>query len=230
MTNIVSKSDPIRPKKFIKVGGIAILLGLAIHILANMVFKTFPSEDFTQIELQEYLTLEASNWAVVHGVRYLAIVCIIIFATALFLRTRDRAFSVATGWGIVGLLGTILMMSNLIIANGIEIVAFSDFHVHPNQEDSFWLLFYLSRVLFTAEMVAWAILIFGFSMAGYYSATIPKWLIILGVLSSITGLFSSVFIISIMKDGWAVIIIEIASLTGLLWFVCTGFTMLLQKK
>lgn len=218
-----------RKVKFIRLGGIAILLGLAIHIIANMFLKTFPSENFTPTELKEYLANEASTWEVVNGIRYLAIACIIIFSSALFIRTREKASTTSLGWGIVGLMGCILMMSNLMIANGIETLAFLNYNGLSEQEESFWLLFYVSRVLFTAEMIAWSILIFGFSMAGMYSNTIPKGLVILGTVSAVACLTSSLFVVNIMNGGWAEIIIEVASLTGLLWFIGMGFYILFLK-
>ena len=212
---------------FVRLGGLAILFGLTVHIVANMVLKTFPSEEFTLIELQEYLSNEAGTWSIVHGMRYIAIVCIIIFSAGLFIKTSLNK-STSTGWGIVGLLGTALMMANLMITNGIEILAFFDFNRISEQKELFWLLFNLTRVLFTAESIAWAILILGFSMAGWFSGTIPKWLIILGLLSASGCLLSAVFIINILTGGWASIFSEVGALTGLLWFVCMGFYMLLK--
>jgi len=214
----------------IRIGGLAILLGMAIHIIANMVLKTFPTENCTLTELQEYLSNEKSTWAVVHGMRYAAVVCIIIFSAGLYVKTCLTRSSAASGWGIVGLLGSGLMMSNLIVTNGIEIMAFYDFDRLSKQEDLFWLLFYLTRVLFTGEIVTWAILIFGFSLAGWYSATLPKWIVGLGLFSALACLVSSMFIVSILKEGSASIIIELGSITGLLWFVCIGFNMLLQRN
>ena len=102
--------DSSRKVKFIRLGGISILLGLAIHIIANMFLKTFPSENFTPIELKEYLSNESRTWEFVNGIRYLAIACIIIFSSALFIRTRNNTSSVSTGWGLVGVMGCMLMM------------------------------------------------------------------------------------------------------------------------
>lgn len=215
-------------KGFIRLGGIVILFGLSVHIIANMALKTFPSESFTFIELQEYFSNEASNWAIVHGMRYVAIVCIIIFSAALYMKI-SRNNTLSTGWGIVGLLGAALMMSNLMITNGIEILAFFNFDNLSEQEDLFWLLFNLTRVLFTAEIVAWSILILGFSMAGWFSNTIPKWIFILGLVGSLLCFLSAIFIINILNGGWASILIEIGSLAGLLWFLCIGFYMLKNK-
>jgi hypothetical protein len=224
--NIISNRN--NDEGFIRLGGVVILLGLTIHIIANMVLKTFPSNSFTLIELQEYLSNESGTWAIVHGMRYVAIVCIIIFSAGLYMKT-SRNNSLSKGWGIVGLLGSALMMSNLMITNGIEILAFFDFNRLAEQEELFWLLFNLTRVLFTTETVAWSILILGFSMAGWFSATIPKWIVILGLLSALLCLLSAIFIVNILNGGRASILGEVGSLAGLLWFICTGLYMLWKR-
>lgn len=218
-----------RNSTFIRLGGLLILLGLTIHIVANMVLKTFPTENLTSTQLKVYLSDEAGTWAIIHGLRYVAIVCIVVFSAGLFMKTRGTRSSSATGWGIVGLLGTALMMANLMITNGIEILAFRDFNSLFEQKELFWLLFNVTRVLFTAEIIAWAILILGFSMAGRISASIPKWLVKFGLLSASICLLSAVFIVSVLSEGWALILIEVASLAGLVWFVCVGVYMLLRK-
>jgi len=63
-------------------------------------------------------------------------------------------------------------------------------------------------------------------MAGWLSASIPKWLVILGLISASACILSSVFIISILTEGRASILIEVGSLTGMLWLVCSGYYML----
>lgn len=215
---------------FVRLGGLLILLGLTVHIVANMALKTFPTEDFTLAELKVYLSDEAGTWAIIHGLRYVAIVCIVIFSAGLFIKTRGTRLSSATGWGVVGLLGTGLMMANLMITNGIEILAFCDFNSLSEQEELFWLFFNLTRVLFTAQIIAWAILILGFSMAGKFSSTIPKWLVKFGLLCASICFLSAVFVVSVLSEGWASILIEFASLAGLIWFVCIGVYMLLRKN
>ena len=139
----------------IRLGGLAMLVGVAIHIVANMVLKVFPPENPSLAELKIYLSNEAATWAIVHGIRYVALVCIVLFAAGLFVRTCCTRSTPTTGWGIVGLIGAIMMMVNLLITNGIETLTFMDFDRLSQQEDVFWTLFYLTRLLFTAEIVTW---------------------------------------------------------------------------
>jgi hypothetical protein len=89
----------------------------------------------------------------------------------------------------------------------------------------FWLVFHLTRILFTGEIVAWGLVIGGFSAAGWQSSTLPRWLTIFGFLSAIGSLACGVFIVSILSDGRAVPLVEITSLGCLGWFLITGVLM-----
>ena len=213
------------PSRFIRLGGLAMLFGFLIHIVANVFLKNFPPEDPTLDQLKAYLSEEASTWAVVHGLRYVAFACIALFAAALFMRTCRTWGSGSTGWGLVGLLGAALHVTIGVITNGIEILAFMDFERLSEDPKLFWLVFYLTRVLFTGEIVAWGLVIGGFSAAGWQSSTLPRWLTILGFLCAVAGLASGIFIVSILRDGQAGPLIEIASLGSLAWFVITGALM-----
>ncbi len=212
----------------VRIGGLVILLAIIIHIILNIILKTFPSTDFTLTELQSYLSNESSTWALVHGMRYVAIACIAIFSAGLFEKTCSNHSWKVIGWGVLGLIGTALWLSNLMITNGIEILAFYDFHSISEQESLFWLLFNLTRVLFNAEIVSWALFSLGFSMAGWISDTFPKWILVLGLLGSLFCMLSAVFIVSILNDGWEVIFTYIAAFTGLVWQVSIG--VLMMKK
>ena len=74
----------------VRTGGLAILMGLAIHIIVNMFMKRFPQADLAKAELASYLNDEAGTWAIVHGARYAAFVCIAVFATGLYAKTKYR--------------------------------------------------------------------------------------------------------------------------------------------
>ena len=226
------KESTIENKKkhsvLVRIGGLAILFAIIIHIILNITLKTFPSTDFTLTELQSYLTDESGTWALVHGMRYVAIACIAIFSAGLFEKTCNNYSRKAIGWGVVGLIGTALWLSNLMITNGIEILAFYDFHRISEQESLFWLLFNLTRVLFNAEIASWALFFLGFSMAGWISNTLSKWIVVLGLLGSLFCMLSAIFIVSILNDGWAVIFTYIAAFIGLVWQV--SISVIMMKK
>lgn len=214
-------------RTFINVGGISIIVGLGIHIVANMFIKKMPPQDPNFEELSLYLSSEVSSWAIVHGLRYAAIVCIVLFACALYMKTTSGEHPEnGRGWQLVGLFGAILMMANLLITNAVEILAFLDFSELDEQESLFWLLFNLTRVLFTTEIITWGIFIFGFSMAGIIGGSFPRWISYLGIVCGVFCLFAAVFVVNIFQGGGAGIIIEIGTITGLLWFISTGIYML----
>jgi hypothetical protein len=121
-----------------------------------------------------------------------------------------------------------MWVTNGFVTNGIEILAFVNNEFVSQRQDLFWLLFQLTRVLFTAEIAAWSITIFGFSMAGRSSRTMPSWLSILGVFAAAAGIFSSGFVVSVITGGWATLVADIATLTSLAWFLCVGIAMAVQ--
>lgn len=212
----------------VRIGGLSIIVGLAIHIVLNVVLKEFPPEDATGPELQEYLSREAGHWATIHGFRYLAFTCIVLFSAGLFVRTCRLRPTREMGWGAVGLLGAAIFVTNGIVTNGVEILAFLNVPPISQNPDLFWLLFRLTRVLFTAEVVTWSILILGFSVAGWRSATLPRWILALGFLQVAAGMIAGVFITSALSGDQVAIPLEVASDAGLLWFLCVGAYMVVR--
>lgn len=213
---------------FIRLGGFAIIAGMAIHIVLNMVLKEFPPEDPTLSELQAYLSSEAGNWAIVHGCRYLAFTCIVLFAAALFERTCRLKPDGQYGWGVVGLLGASIFAANGVITNGVEILAFLNGPPVNHAQDLFQLLFRITRVLFTAEVVAWSILILGFSVAGWLSATLPRWISWLGFLQVAAGMVAGVLIVPSLRGEVTLVPLDVASIAGLVWFVSAGAFLLVR--
>jgi hypothetical protein len=154
---------------------------------------------------------------------------VILFAAALYSKCATKLPGRSIAWAVVGLLGTAVWVANGIVTNGIEILAFiSDEQVSERQE-LFWLLFDLTRVLFTAEIAAWSITIFGFSMAGQQSATTPTWLYVFGFFAAAAGMVSSVLVISVISGGWAALLADLAAIASLAWFLCMGVAMLLRE-
>jgi len=216
--------------RLIRLGGLAVILALAIHMIVNGVVKEFPPQNPSLAELKSYLSAQASTWAAVHGLKYLALVGLVLFAAGAYARTCCSRVSMAAGWGIVGLLGTAIHVTNAMIANGIEVLAFYDFSRLSEEPSLFWLLFYVVRTLFTAEVVAWGLVIFGFSMAGFQSRRIPLWITVLGFISAAACVLSGAFVVSVLTEGRAVPLIDAATLTGLAWFASVGVFMVLRGE
>jgi hypothetical protein len=210
----------------IRIGGLAIIVGMMVHIVLNMVLKEFPPDNPTSSELQEYLAREAGTWAIIHGFRYLAFMCIVLLAAALFARTCRTRPASEMGWGAVGLLGAAVFVTNGIVTNGIEMLAFLNTPPVNQNRDLFFALFGLTRVLFTAEVVTWSMLILGFSVAGWRSATLPRWMSALGFVQVVAGMIAGVTISSALSESGVVIPLEVASAAGLVWFLCVGVYLL----
>jgi hypothetical protein len=212
----------------IRLGGLAVLLAITIHIIVNWVIKTMPPADLTAAELQSYFDEQADSWAIVHGLRYVAFTCIALFSAGLFVKTSYRGESRSIGWGVLGLLGTAIGVTNGIMTNALETLSYLNIDLLNRNQELFWLLRNITRTLFTAEFVAWAIVIFGFSMAGRHSSTIPKWLVFLGFLIAATGILVGLFIADILANGQATIFLTVSSLGGMVWFTSVGVLMLLR--
>ena len=87
-------------RHLIRIGGLAVLLALGLHIYLNGFLKEFPPEHPTLAELQDYFAAEAGTWAIVHGLKYLALVGLVFFAAAVFTRTCLTRRVSGFGWGI----------------------------------------------------------------------------------------------------------------------------------
>ena len=210
----------------VRVGGVAVLFGLAIHIVTNMFLKEYPTPGLAGADLEAYLASEADMWALIHGAKTLAFPCLAVFYAGMFARTSVGRDAVAVGWGVVGLVGGAMHVTNVMMVNAIETFAFM-----PSaglSDEQFWLLFDVTGVLFTAEIIAWAIAMFGFSMAGRRSRTLPLWLSALGFVSAAGGVAAGAGIVSVLTEGPAVVALAVAALCGLAWFLASGVLLLIR--
>lgn len=215
---------------FLRMGGVAVLLGIAIHIVVNLFVKRFPDPTASATELNSYFTAEAGSWAFVHGSRYVAFTCLVVFSAALYMRILRSDVVSSTGWAVVGIIGSALHVGGGMIGNAIEILAFLDFDRISSQPDNFRLLFHLSRTVFTAEVAAWSIFIGGFSIAGWVSGVFPRWLSILGWAGSLLALISAVLVVSILRNGTPASLLPLTEAVCLLWFASAGIFLIRRDE
>lgn len=213
-----------------RIGGGAIVLGLGIHIVVNGVVKTFPPDGMTASQLEAYLRAEAGSWAIVHGARYLAFTCILLFAVVLFGRLSSARNATSLPWALGGLAGTVVLLANGVITNAVEMVTFHGGGAVEISLDQFALLLRLTRVLFTAEIVTWMFMIAGYSVAGWISGQLPRWICIVGLVHAVFALLTGAFIVSVISGGTALILADVASLTGLIWFFAAGVFLLVARS
>lgn len=228
MTESDSPTTTNDRSQLVKLGGVAGLVTIAVHMVVNMVLKSFPADNLTADQLMAYFQKEASTWAIVHGLRYFAIAGIVFMVVGLYLRTNRQSAVLSDGWGLIGLVGATLWLANLTITNGIEMFAFLDFGSMSNKPDLFWLVFYMTRVLFSAEMIAWVIVTFGFSMSGLRSRTLPSWISYAGLFLSLIGFVASITIVDSLHGGWTSILASVAAFGIILWFISASVYMLIR--
>ena len=122
-------------------------------------------------------------------VSIVAVVGIALSAAGLFARLR-RGPGTARGWGVVGLLGTAMLATSLMITNGLETLGYLGLDLLRQNQELFWLLRHVTRTLFTTELTSWVLVFLGFSVAGWRSAAMPRWISILGCVSALGAMVS----------------------------------------
>ncbi len=208
--------------RFIRFGGAICLVGLVLHVLVNEGLKVMPPEAPAPEELQAYLASQASTWAVIHGLRNLALPCLVFFAAAMFLRTCCLRSPAPTGWGIVGLFGSAMQVIQAFLTNALESLLLLDSDLFAGDTRPFEIVFWITRFLFTAEIATWAVFIGGFSMAGRASKTLPGWIVALGAACAVAGLLGGAFVVPAFTGSRAAVLLDVAALTGLAWFACAA--------
>ena len=224
-----SDSSPLKDdNRICLLGGIAVMVAIAIHIIVNEFIKTMPPFDLTADELNIYLDQETSNWAIVHGLRYIAFSCATLFSAGLFIKIYRNSKTSSYGWEILALLGTAIAVTSGMMTNGIETLSYLNIDLLKRNQDLFWLLRSITGTLFTAEFVPWSLVILGFSVAGFQSSALPKWLVIPGFLIAASGILVGLFISNILTGGWASIFLTITSIGIMAWNLCAGILMILD--
>lgn len=223
VTNAAADTN-LAPYGIVRIGGALMLAAMAIHVVANIVLKTPPAAGMSAEETARYLATEHATWAIVHGMRYVAIVCMAIFYSGLFVMFGGRGAR-GGGWEVVGLFGGVLHVANLLIANGLEMLAFHSFDNASGDPQLLWLTYASSRMLFDAELITWAIAMIGFGLAGWRTGALPKWVCGVGFVSAAGSAVASAFIYSMLEGGWAGYAIEIGAFSGLAWFIAVGVVM-----
>jgi len=205
-----------------RLGGLLGFLNFAIFVVVNfLLIGDLPPDGAGSAELKAYISDQAAPMAIANGLRNLALFCFSFFAAAVYTLIRRGKTSMAKGWGIVGLLGAVALMTMGTLANAIQTLIFVDIDGLSEQPMIFQLLWNLSRLLFrTSQAVFAGIFFVGFSIAGWRSAAMPRWLAVLGLIAAATALVTAVGIASVMAYGWAWNVRTVAEPLGAVWFLC----------
>ncbi len=154
-----------------------------------------------------------------------AFFCMPFFAVGLYTFTARGTTFTANACGIVGLLSTAALAAALSIANGIETFTFVNTGNLSERPEIFLLLRSLSRVLFRAAEVFTPAMMAGFSLAGWRSGAMPRWLVALGLIGAAAWLLIGVGMASALSGGWAAKLRLVAEPVVLVWSLCTGVLM-----
>jgi len=214
----------------IRIGGLGGFLSTVLYFLINYVVKELPPPETTPIaEFQAYLTRAAGSWGVAHGLRYATFFLFALFAAGLFSRVRTRAVESGTAWGVLGLLGAGLLLAIGTVTNTIETFLFFDHERISQSPDFFWLLYVLTRFLFSSATLSWGLVTLGFGIATLLSRALPRGIALLGVVAGAGGILSAVFLVVMMRGGWAEYVFAPVALFGTLaWLVASGIVMMLR--
>jgi hypothetical protein len=211
---------------FVRVGGLLGLLMVVLAFIVNFIFIKPPVDGAVALtELKSYISEQAGRMAVANGMRNLIFFCVPFWAAALFTFTRRNEPLASNPWGMVGLLGAVAVMAMGTIANGIQTVIFLNYGGVSEQRDIFLALWAVTRVLFTVAPVASAAMVSGFSLAGWRSGALPKWLIALGLIFAAATIIACVGIVSAMTGGWAAKVMSMFIPLSLVWMLSTSVMM-----
>jgi hypothetical protein len=231
--NTVSAQNTIsREATVIRLGGLAGLSIIGLYVLITFVLTRFPGPSSVPFgELKTYILDHADAMAVGNGLRYLVLICIAFFAVGMYTFTGRGATLTGNEWGILGLLGAAALMANGAVSNAVLTFAYLSFAKLSEQPEHFMLQSNLSRVLFTVGQLFWGLMIGSFSIAAWQSATVPKWMIIPGLLFAALAVFNVVFIAWIIAGGRGPELLQLVQIVvGLFWMPGVSLLMILRAN
>jgi hypothetical protein len=210
----------------VRVGGLLGLLIVGIALVNPFVlYEPPPGGGAALAEPKTYISDQAGRMAIVNGLRNLMFFCLLFWAAGLYPFTRRSATPATNAWGFLGLAGAAAAATTATIANGVETAIFLNYGGVSEQRDVFRLLWGLTGVLYVVPQVGTAAMSAGFSLAGWWSGALPRWLVALGLIVAAACLLTCVGIVSTMTGGWADKVQIVAVVLTLLWLLCTSVLM-----
>jgi hypothetical protein len=205
MTNHTSQEITPRDAWVVRLGGIVNLVILALLVVVNFVLtanrSVLPTISRPE-EIASFFSAHAAQMGVANGLRNLAFFLLPIFAVGLYTLIARTADTAAKAWATMALVATAALMAVGTVNNGVETAAFVDMSVLTEHPELRKLLWSLSGVVFMAVRVVWAAINTGFSIGGWLSGALPRWLCIVGLLSAVACLISAVGIAPLLAGGW----------------------------
>ena len=201
----------------IRLGGGAGFLVFGLHILINSVLiEPLPASG----EFETYLGGTLGATAIGHGLRYLAFFVLAFFAVGMYLLSGGGK---ASGWAILGLLGGALQFAIAVVANTFQTAAVLYSADLADRPDQVTLLWNLGRALFRVEPTFAGLMFLGFTIAGWRSRTIPRWMAIPALLMVAVNLVVAVLLAWVLTHDSAEILLWARTVLGMIWFISACF-------
>jgi hypothetical protein len=200
-------SQEITPRDawVVRLGGLVNLLILALVVVVNFVLtpkRSLLPENARPEEIASFFSAHADQMALANGLRNLVLFLLPIFAVGLYTLIARTAETAAKAWATMALVASAAVMAVGTVNNGVETAAFVNLSVFAEHPELRRLLWSLSAVVFAAVRLVWAAINTGFSVGGWLSGALPRWLCIVGLLSAVSSLVSAVGIAPLLAGGW----------------------------
>lgn len=202
----VDTSQRVAPREawVIRLGALFGLLGLLLSVVASFALTPPPSPagDARPEEIAAFFADHADSTGLGHGLRNLAFFLHAVFAVGLYTLIARTADPGAKAWGILALVASAAVLAVGTVNNGVATAAFVDLPVFAEHPELRLLLWDLSYVVFMAARLEWAGITTGFSIAGWQSGALPRWLCFVGLIAGFTALVTVVAIVQRIEGGW----------------------------
>ena len=189
----------------VRLGGLAGLFIIALTLVVNFALTPpSPAGDADPEEVAVFFSDHSRSMALANGLRNLGLFLIPVWVVGLYslsARTEDAA---AKAWAMMGVVASGALMALGTVNNFIQTAAFVELPVFAEHPELRGLLLSLSYVGFGgASRLVLGAFCAGFSIAGWQSKTLPRWLCIVGLLSAAASVVTAVAIADLLAGGWS---------------------------
>jgi hypothetical protein len=217
---------------FVRIGAVAGILVFILGFGLNFFLEppNGPSYDATVADVEAVVAAYGGRLALGNSLRYVVYFLLLIFAVGLYDWVARRHGAVATGWGMVGVLAAAATGAIGTVANGALTIGLWRMPSLADEPQAFTVIWGLSSVLFNTVMWAWALMLIGFSLAGWYSEVMGRWLSVLGVFGGIAALLTAAGVGSVLNGGWMTGPWSVSLAVFPVWVLATSVRMLRRGR
>ena len=190
----------------VRLGGLAGLFIIGLALVVNFVLiPQGPAGDAGPEEIAAFFSDQAASMALANGLRNLGLFLLPLWGVGLYSLIAHTADSAAKSWASMGVVASAALMALGTVNNLIQTAAFLELSIFSEHPELRTLLWSLSGVGFGgASRLVLGAFCAGFSIAGWQSGALPRWLCIVGLLSAASSLVTVVAIAELLAGGWPV--------------------------